>query len=73
MTIGLLAVLSLLPAASAAQPAWPTRPIEIVVPFAAGGSVDITFRLIGTELDAHIRKESALWAGVVRNLDLGLP
>jgi tripartite-type tricarboxylate transporter receptor subunit TctC len=44
----------LLPAASAAHPAWPNRPIEIIVPFAAGGSIDITFRLIGTRLSDRL-------------------
>jgi tripartite-type tricarboxylate transporter receptor subunit TctC len=33
---------------------WPNRPIEIVVPFAAGGSIDITFRLIGARLSERL-------------------
>jgi tripartite-type tricarboxylate transporter receptor subunit TctC len=46
---GLLAALGLV-AASSAQPSYPSRPIEIVVPFAAGGSIDITLRIIGQHL-----------------------
>ena len=53
--IGSLAGLALMTgAASAAPQPWPNRPIEIVVPFAAGGSVDITFRLISTRLSQRL-------------------
>lgn len=36
-----------------AQAAWPTRPIRIIVPFAPGGSGDITARLIGAHIEAR--------------------
>ncbi|MFC5499543.1 Bug family tripartite tricarboxylate transporter substrate binding protein [Caenimonas terrae] len=48
-----LAALGLGPAATLtaiAQPAWPARPIHIVVPFTPGGSTDILARSIGKEL-----------------------
>ncbi len=42
-------LLTLVPLAARAQPAWPTQPIRIIVPFAAGTS-DTVARLVGAEM-----------------------
>jgi len=36
--------------ATAQSAAWPARPVTMIVPFAAGGSVDIAARIVGTRL-----------------------
>lgn len=46
-TLGLAA---LAPAIAHAQPAWPTRPVRVIVPWAAGGAVDIVARLLAARL-----------------------
>jgi len=41
-------------AAARAQPGWPNRPLTMVVPFAAGGPVDLLGRIIGQYLGAEL-------------------
>jgi tripartite-type tricarboxylate transporter receptor subunit TctC len=43
--------------AAAAQPQWPAaRPITIIVPFSAGGSVDASARLLATKLAERLKQ-----------------
>ena len=37
-----------------AQDAWPSRPIKIIVPVAAGGTVDIVARMLAQELSQSL-------------------
>jgi len=41
-------------ASRAAQDDYPVKPIQLVVPFAAGGSLDITARIVGQKLKDHL-------------------
>jgi tripartite-type tricarboxylate transporter receptor subunit TctC len=56
-TLLVLAVAGATPAAVQAQPAWPSaKPITLIVPFSAGGSVDATARLIGQKLAERLKQ-----------------
>ena len=46
----LLGASLLLPAVARAQPAWPDRPVRIVIPFGAGGPIDSIGRLLAEHL-----------------------
>ncbi len=48
VVLAALAVLAASPAA--AQMGWPSRPVHLVVPYAAGGPVDLSARLLGAKL-----------------------
>jgi len=50
LSLGALALLAALAAPASAQ-SWPTRPIHLIVPFAAGGANDIVARLIQPDLE----------------------
>jgi tripartite-type tricarboxylate transporter receptor subunit TctC len=48
------ALAALLPAAAAAQPAWPDRPIRWIVPFPPAGTADILSRLLGERVSQRL-------------------
>lgn len=55
VTTGLASTVAAGPFAVSAQapaPAWPTRPVSVIVPYPPGGSTDITARIVGERLSA---------------------
>lgn len=70
--LGLGAAAALAPVAARAQ-SWPTQPVRLVVPFAAGGPTDIPARLFAEELSKALPQrvivENRTGAGVVVGTD----
>lgn len=54
-SLSLAACLTAVPTISAAQTAYPSRPITIIVPFSAGGGVDIVARQLAEKLRAYFK------------------
>jgi len=52
--LALAAAALALPAAAGAQQDWPTRPLRLLVPLAAGSTADIVSRTVGSELAARL-------------------
>lgn len=55
--IAAAAATALAPFAAHAQAAYPTKPVTIVVPFAAGGTTDILARVIGQALNKELGQQ----------------
>ena len=54
VSLALTLAIALLAAAAQAQTVWPTKPIRILVGYAAGGSTDVTARIIAQALSERL-------------------
>ncbi|WP_177142434.1 tripartite tricarboxylate transporter substrate binding protein [Variovorax sp. YR266] len=71
-----IAAAAVLPPATVRAQAWPSRPIKLIVPYAAGGGTDIIARSIATRLSVRIGQpvvvENKAGAGGAIGFDAGV-
>ena len=69
----LLAGAAALPGLGIAQPAWPTKPVKLIVPFPPGGTTDFVTRLVALDLAKNLGQavvvENKPGAGTVIGVD----
>jgi len=70
----LVAAASALPFAAQAQTDWPSQPVRLIVPFAAGGPTDVPARLLAEEMSRNLPNrivvENRTGSGVVIGTDM---
>ena len=70
-TAGLLALVALACPTEAGAQAWPSRPIEWIVPFAPGGSTDVLARLVADKLKDRLGQPIVIVNRGGANADIG--
>src|SRR5580704_6549597 len=54
---GFAAILFALPTLAQCQAAYPTRPVSLIVPYAAGGVADVGMRILGDKLSDRLKQQ----------------
>jgi tripartite-type tricarboxylate transporter receptor subunit TctC len=55
--VGAVLAFSGLPGSASAAAPWPDRPIRVIIPWAPGGSTDITARILGADLTRRLKQQ----------------
>jgi len=69
--LAVLAALISAPLAADAQD-WPNRPVHFIVPFAAGGSTDVTARIVAEHLSRQLRQQVVVENKTGANGNIGM-
>lgn len=71
IVVAFVTVLAALPYATASAQAWPAKPVKVIVPYAAGGVVDVQTRVVTTRMAADLGQPFIVEARPGANANIG--
>ena len=71
--LGMVLAAGAIASPAGAQSDYPNRPIQLIVPYGAGGVADVGMRIMAEKLSIRLKQQVVVEISLTRLLDLSLP